>query len=582
MSYSTTEFSTIVEEIIRVKSDCNTSYTDDELCPGHFNCDQFMGKPNGILFPIILSLCGATGHVIALIYLYGTLRKSNSQKTVFHVLLCTLMWTDLVGKLLTTPTPLLSYSTGTCVSDIMCQYHGTCMIMISSVTHFLVAAMSIERFLGICHGYYYSSNVTPYRVRLILAFIWIYSIIFAILPHIGLGRISLQYPGTWCYVDIHVCPSLPWYHRYYTNFFAAVNLSNLIVLVSCNVLVVGSLMRMRMYPHYQPGGQKSQRQIEMECQMSIVLGFITVIMLISHAPLDLVMFTNQIWPHCQDKSHWPDLLGVRLASINQIADPWMYIILKVLFRSRLWNCCRKTLMGPKWSKRLRKTSFKLTTMIAEPMRKFSNLRTNSPEIIIKSKEMEDFEGNKEHCKEELHSLPQIILERDISSKTKDVDSDSGTGSITGMDIAVVKSNNSLKISHKTNYPSSGSLKDLIDPQQGSRYQAGSFTCSHASELGFMSCRSSMLSKCDTLQSMNHFSPSLLSLYDVMRNTDDCSSHLITNHDKKHSINCCTTSLLFQHEISSTYKYTYVANTDHCQSTLLQEFKKVQSFNRTVP
>ncbi|CAL4163168.1 unnamed protein product, partial [Meganyctiphanes norvegica] len=309
---------------------CNTS-SGNEFCPGHFNCSQFMpmGKPIHILSPLFLSLMGITGHIIALIFLYGSWRKNNSQKRIFHVLLCTLMWTDLIGKIITTPTALISYATGKCVPSLECQYHGTCMIMISTVTHFLVAAMSIERFLSICHGYYYNSNVTPYRVRLVLASIWIYSIIFAILPHIGFGHISLQYPGTWCYVDMHVCPLLPWYQRLYTNFFAAVNTSNLIVIVSCNVLVVGTLMRMRLYPHYKPSGQKNSGQMELESQMSICLALFTVIMLISHAPLNIVIFTNQIWPHCQSESHWPDLLGVRLASINQIADPWVYIILKL-------------------------------------------------------------------------------------------------------------------------------------------------------------------------------------------------------------------------------------------------------------
>ena len=46
---------------------------------------------------------------MALYYLYTTERPKHT-RTVFFVLLTTLIWTDLVGKLLTTPPALVAYA----------------------------------------------------------------------------------------------------------------------------------------------------------------------------------------------------------------------------------------------------------------------------------------------------------------------------------------------------------------------------------------------------------------------------------------------------------------------------------------
>jgi hypothetical protein len=48
--------------------------------------------------------------VLALIYLYRAPRPNT--RTVFYVMLSTLLWTDLIGKVLTTPGALIAYANG--------------------------------------------------------------------------------------------------------------------------------------------------------------------------------------------------------------------------------------------------------------------------------------------------------------------------------------------------------------------------------------------------------------------------------------------------------------------------------------
>ena len=49
------------------------------------------------------------GQVWALIYLHNTPRTNT--RTVFHILLSTLLWTDMLGKMLTTAPAIASYVT---------------------------------------------------------------------------------------------------------------------------------------------------------------------------------------------------------------------------------------------------------------------------------------------------------------------------------------------------------------------------------------------------------------------------------------------------------------------------------------
>ncbi|XP_037779488.1 uncharacterized protein LOC119576029 [Penaeus monodon] len=93
---------------------------------------------------------------------------------------------------------------------------------------------------------------------------------------------------------------------------------------------------------------RTSKQRELEMQMAIVLLVITIVFVLSWSPLDLRLFMNQIWPHRTREDHLQDLISVRLTSINQIIDPWAYIICRKLFSSRVWRWVRLPLLGRSW------------------------------------------------------------------------------------------------------------------------------------------------------------------------------------------------------------------------------------------
>nr|XP_045614200.1 prostaglandin E2 receptor EP4 subtype-like [Procambarus clarkii] len=301
-------------------------------CEGNVSCTDLPYQPGAtIVSPIILSLSGVVGQIWALYYLYTSTRPQHS-RTVFFLLLSTLIWTDLAGKIITTTPALVAYLHHTWAGGVpMCNLHGFSMMLVSLVTHLLVSTMAVERFLGIRHGYFYNKNITTSRTKLVLLCMWVFSVVFCALPLFGVGQYALQYPGSWCYVNIHVTAADPLLHRLYTNLFGAFTLLSLLVMVTCNVVVITTLLCLRLCRggccnHSRCAPHRSSRQRELEMQMVVVLVVITVVFVLSWTPIDVRLFVNQVWPHTTREDHYQDLVAVRLTSFNQIVDPWVYII----------------------------------------------------------------------------------------------------------------------------------------------------------------------------------------------------------------------------------------------------------------
>nr|XP_053647200.1 uncharacterized protein LOC128698817 isoform X2 [Cherax quadricarinatus] len=361
------------QEIASMLCNCHTetdSMTDTQLtviCQPNVTCSALNGLPGAtIVSPILLCLSGVTGQIWALYYLYTTTRPQHS-RTVFFVLLSTLIWTDLIGKVLTTSPALVAYVHGRWVGGVpLCNFHGFSMMLISLVTHLLVSTMAVERFIGIRHGYFYNKNITTSRTKLLLLGIWLFSVLFCALPLFGVGQYGLQYPGSWCFVNIHVTSDSPLRHLIYTNVFGIFTIVNLLIMVFCNIVVIIVLLekamsrrgnfcqatllclrlcRQRCSDTSFCAPHRTYRQRELEMQMVTVLLVITVVFVVSWTPIDLRLFLNQVWPHKTREDHLQDLIAVRLTSINQIVDPWAYIICRKVFATRAWRWVRLSLMG---------------------------------------------------------------------------------------------------------------------------------------------------------------------------------------------------------------------------------------------
>ncbi|XP_040914902.1 prostaglandin E receptor 4 (subtype EP4) b [Toxotes jaculatrix] len=289
--------------------------------------------------PAIMFIFGVVGNVIAIVVL--RISRKEQKETTFYTLVCGLAVTDLLGTLLASPVTIATYMKGSWPGgEPLCQYSGFILLFFFLVQLSIVFAMSVERYLAINHAYFYNEYVNQKLAALALVAIYILSTVFCALPSLGLGQVKRQKPGTWCFID--------WKNNNTTVatfnlMYAGVNSALVLATVICNVMVCGALILMhKRFIRRTSLGTDQRRLAELrrrrsfgrlagaEIQMVILLIATSAVVLICSIPLVLRIFVNQLY---RNQTEEPlglnkDLLAIRMASVNPILDPWIYILLR--------------------------------------------------------------------------------------------------------------------------------------------------------------------------------------------------------------------------------------------------------------
>ncbi|XP_051544056.1 prostaglandin E2 receptor EP4 subtype-like [Myxocyprinus asiaticus] len=289
--------------------------------------------------PVIMFIFGVVGNVIAIV----VLRKSRKEQkeTTFYTLVCGLAVTDLLGTLLASPVTIATYVNGVWPGGVpLCQYSGFILLFFSLAGLSIICAMSIERYLAINHAYFYSHYVDQRVAGLTLMAIYASNALFCALPTMGLGSVVHQYPGTWCFIDWRSNDST---NATFSYMYAGVSSVLILATVICNVLVCAALLMMhKRFVRRTSLGTDQGRIAEIrrrrsfahlagaEIQMVIVLIATSIVVLICSIPLVVQVFVNQLYcsPVEMIIEQNPDLKAIRIASVNPILDPWIYILLR--------------------------------------------------------------------------------------------------------------------------------------------------------------------------------------------------------------------------------------------------------------
>ncbi|XP_063067271.1 prostaglandin E2 receptor EP4 subtype-like [Engraulis encrasicolus] len=292
--------------------------------------------------PVLMFIFGVVGNVIAIV----VLRKSRKEKkeTTFYTLVCGLAITDLLGTSMASPVTIATYVKGAWPGgegsgDPLCQYSAFILLFFSLAGLGIICAMSIERYLAINHAYFYNHYVDQRLAGLTLVVIYLSNILFCALPIMGLGQVKRQYPNTWCFIDWQTNDST---HAAFSYMYAGFSSLLILATVICNLMVCGALIMMhKRFMRRTSLGTDHGRIAELrrrrsfgrlagaEMQMVVLLIATSVVVLICSIPLVVRVFDNQLYRpptvHCKDKN--PDLQAIRIASVNPILDPWIYILL---------------------------------------------------------------------------------------------------------------------------------------------------------------------------------------------------------------------------------------------------------------
>uniref|UniRef100_A0A8C4SUP1 Thromboxane A2 receptor n=1 Tax=Erpetoichthys calabaricus TaxID=27687 RepID=A0A8C4SUP1_ERPCA len=284
----------------------------------------FSALPLSIAMPIFTMTLGALSNIIGL----GILVKSHTRfrqrsKAAFLLLASSLLFIDFAGHVIPGAFALRLYTANMRWDDIdrsgaLCQLFGACMVFFGLCPLFLSGAMALERCIGVTKPLLHSREVTSRRAKLAVALMCCTAFLIAILPLLKVGRYTRQFPDTWCFVKIHGQLSAVEFGLSIS--FSMLGLVSLALSLLCNSLSGLALLKARLSRH-----RAKSHDIEMVVQL---LG-IMVVSCICWSP---ILVSHTIAPPGgrapQTHYRWLMFLGVRLASWNQILDPWVYILLR--------------------------------------------------------------------------------------------------------------------------------------------------------------------------------------------------------------------------------------------------------------
>ncbi|KAJ8251754.1 hypothetical protein GJAV_G00225080 [Gymnothorax javanicus] len=296
---------------------------------------------------------GILSNIVALIILakaYARLRRRRSKAT-FLIFASSLVTTDLMGHVIPGALVLRLYMVGVVTgsgaesgaelgsgtplkppdsTDGACQFLGGSMVFFGLCPLFLGCAMAAERCLGVTRPLLHASLVTTARAKLLLSLILLFALSVALLPYFSLGAYTYQFPRSWCF--IRVLGQTGPRDVAFVLLFSGLGLASLAVALVCNTVSGLTLVHARLRQKGCRGHRRSAKSHDIE--MVVQLVGIMVTSCICWSPLLTVGLMSVMRSY--NGSLGDDLptyerlmvMGVRLASWNQILDPWVYILLR--------------------------------------------------------------------------------------------------------------------------------------------------------------------------------------------------------------------------------------------------------------
>ncbi|XP_017268882.1 prostaglandin E2 receptor EP3 subtype [Kryptolebias marmoratus] len=336
---------------------CSCDLLEDPNSPTEgmesFNSSKLLRKMNSsngtvsVGFPITMMVTGMVGNSLALVMVcIAYKKKENKRKKSFLLCIGSLALADLFGQILTTPVVISAYQAGLHWDIIdpsgkLCTYFGVCMTTFGLCSLFLASAMAVERATAITNPHWYSNHMKTSVTKQTLAVIWCLGLLFALLPIAGVGEYTVQWPYTWCFINTK---SDDRGGAFFAVTFAVLGIFSLLVTLSCNVMTIrGLVIRCKT----KSGTSQSSKQWErLTTETVIQLLGIMCVLLICWSPL-LVLMLKMIYNNlssvaCNSTASKSSsasnqevlldcnvfLTAIRLASLNQILDPWVYLLLR--------------------------------------------------------------------------------------------------------------------------------------------------------------------------------------------------------------------------------------------------------------
>ncbi|XP_038836708.1 prostaglandin E2 receptor EP1 subtype-like [Salvelinus namaycush] len=229
-------------------------------------------------------------------------------------------------------------------AGMFCQLFGASLVFFGLCPLLLGSAMAVERCMGITQPLLHSALITVAHMRLAVLLLSSLALLLAGLPLVDVGSYTTQFPGTWCFLTVHGPLSTADASLALT--FSGLGLTALSLSLICNTLSGLALLQARLSSQgirtnttAAPGryGRTSSSPLRsLDVEMMAQLTVITMVSCVCWSPflISISLLVGQFCRGGRGSSHTVRqseklvLLGLRMATWNQILDPWVYILLR--------------------------------------------------------------------------------------------------------------------------------------------------------------------------------------------------------------------------------------------------------------
>uniref|UniRef100_UPI0037E8FB5A prostaglandin E2 receptor EP1 subtype-like n=1 Tax=Semicossyphus pulcher TaxID=241346 RepID=UPI0037E8FB5A len=318
---------------------------------------KFTYPPNNPTSAGLTMTLGILFNVVALIILakaYNRFRRRS--KATFLLFASSLVATDLAGHVIPGALVLSRYSAGNGSTadpassfrgdpdnpDASCLILGGCMVFFGLCPLFLGCAMAAERCLGITKPLLHARLVTTARTKMALTLIWLLALCVALLPYFRMGAYTYQSPGTWCFIRVMEDTRLK--DLVFVVLFSGLALSSLASAFVCNTISGITLVRARLKKRSCIQRRSAQSH---DTEMVVQLVGIMVTSCICWSPLLIFGLMSAARSYrgtlSSDINTYRGLMvtGVRMATCNQILDPWVYILLRRAILRKIYRITKR-------------------------------------------------------------------------------------------------------------------------------------------------------------------------------------------------------------------------------------------------
>uniref|UniRef100_A0A8C6TS26 Thromboxane A2 receptor n=1 Tax=Neogobius melanostomus TaxID=47308 RepID=A0A8C6TS26_9GOBI len=293
---------------------------------------------------VISMSVGIMSNGLALFILLKSYRRVHTKtRASFLLFASSLVITDLLGHLIIGGFVLFVYSSQKewDVFDphrILCSMFGACMVFFGLSPLFLGSLMAVERCIGVTRPLFHSTAVAAHHMRRLLGLSWLLPALVAVLPVLLRRPYRVQSSRSWCF--FHMERPLDWLDVLLPLVFSGLGLLALLLSIICNTLTSCALLQSRLKRRHL--FRTTSYHLEMICQLLAIM----MVSCVCWGPLLVrqhcsTAFTVSLHialshPGSIHRSTHSLLMTVRMATWNQILDPWVYILLRKAVLRKLY------------------------------------------------------------------------------------------------------------------------------------------------------------------------------------------------------------------------------------------------------